>query len=545
MEKQLHYLGKTDSGIFCQALFGSAGAFEKTAGAPPFADWATGDALRKYISGITKEDRKKHSYVLVNALGAGEYFGSNINADFFPWNALTHEGTDYGYKTFEHFAHAFQHHKNKDPSKAFGVPVLSVLNHPMKRVELIVRLDRAKAKEEQADGIITRVDGGEFPDVSMGCKVPYDICSICSQKSKTRFDYCQHMQPPAELRGVYGPNKILPDGRKIYVINTLPKFFDISFVFIGADKTAKVMAKVASKGNQVCLGEVCALPNPSPSEVKEIARGYADRLRAAASGEEKTASACCDDCDSMDKIAEAFGVKAKLGEILKTVPVGRLTKALPSLEAQEPDISKDVLDGLSRKHTVGDITGGAASLGIVLKPHEFQRVVLVRMGEDGLADKLDNDRSVFRDVNSVDESVQPDPSVSSNGVRDALRGMVSSRSGLGQPLQLRVIRISVSKIPLPTRSSIEHPLLDKVSAAYNGYRRNLLTKLSQVENVIQNDPSLRNEMLGTTLSGLFTKTANSSLLSLDSVEYMMGAYITNKNLLLSSASVDAVAEYMA
>lgn len=549
MEKQLHYLGKTESGIFCQALFGSAGAFEKTAGAPPFANWATGEALRKYISGITKEDRKKYSYVLVNALGAGEFFGSNINADYFPWNALTHEGTDYGYKTFEHFAHAFQHHKNKDPTKAFGVPVLSVLNHPMKRVELIVRLDRAKAKEEQADGIITRVDGGEFPDVSMGCKVPYDICSICSQKSKTRFDYCQHMQPPAELRSVYGPNKILPDGRKIYVINTLPKFFDISFVFIGADKTAKVMAKVASKGEQVCLGEVCALPNPTPSEVKEIARGYADRLRAAAQGEEKTASACCTECEDMDKIAEAFGAKqahAKLGEIQKTVPVGRFAKEiLPSLEASEPDIPKDVLDGLSSEHSVSNIAGGAASLGIVLKPHEFQRIILIRMGEHGLADELDNNRSVFRSVGTVDDSVQPDVSVLGDRVRDALREMVPSRSGLGQPLQLRVMRVSMSKIPLPTRSSIAHPLLDKVSAAYNGYRRNLLTKLSQVQNVIHSDPSLRNEILGATLSGLFTKTASSSFLSLDSVTYMMGAYIADKNLLTDSASVNAVAEFMA
>ena len=35
MEKQCLYLGKTEQGVFAQALFGSAGAFEKTAGAPP------------------------------------------------------------------------------------------------------------------------------------------------------------------------------------------------------------------------------------------------------------------------------------------------------------------------------------------------------------------------------------------------------------------------------------------------------------------------------------------------------------------------------
>jgi hypothetical protein len=40
--------------------------------------------------------------------------------------------------------------------------------------------------------------------------------------------------------------RILDDGRRIGVINTYPRFFDISFVFIGADKTAKMMCKLAS-----------------------------------------------------------------------------------------------------------------------------------------------------------------------------------------------------------------------------------------------------------------------------------------------------------
>ena len=40
--------------------------------------------------------------------------------------------------------------------------------------------------------------------------------------------------------------RILDDGRRIGVINTYPRFFDISFVFIGADKTAKVMMKLGS-----------------------------------------------------------------------------------------------------------------------------------------------------------------------------------------------------------------------------------------------------------------------------------------------------------
>src|SRR5690242_4510813 len=124
MEKQVLFLGATDAGVFAQPLFGSAGVFEKTAGAAPFSDWETGEELRKFIRTLTAEDRKKYVYVLVNALGAGEYFGPNINADYFPWEALAHKGDDYGYRTFYN-AHAFQHHANKDPARAFGVPVVS------------------------------------------------------------------------------------------------------------------------------------------------------------------------------------------------------------------------------------------------------------------------------------------------------------------------------------------------------------------------------------------------------------------------------------
>src|SRR6185295_11826397 len=61
----------------------------------------------------------------------------------------------------------------------------------------------------------------------------------------------------------------LPDGRKVAVRNDTPRFFDISFVFIGADKTAKVLAKLASVGNQVCLGDFCTIPRSS-AEVGEV-----------------------------------------------------------------------------------------------------------------------------------------------------------------------------------------------------------------------------------------------------------------------------------
>lgn len=548
MIKQIQFFGQTESGIFCAPLFGSSGVFEKTAGAPPFSDWETGDDIRKFIRGLSADQRKKNAYVLVNALGAGEFFGSNINADYFPWNALAHEGDDYGYKTFLN-AHAFQHHKNKDPTRAFGKPVVSVLNPRMKRVELVIELNREKAIAEGADGVINRIDAGEFPDVSMGCKVPYDVCSICAHQSKTRADYCQHMMPPPELRGIYGPNKILQDGRKIYVLNTFPRFFDISFVFIGADKTAKVMAKLASKGQQVCLGDVCEIPRPSAevaeltSEgVHEIANGYADRLRAAA-GSEKTASV--EDCE-MCKTAEALHKKSaayKLAEIVKEVPSGAFSmKRLPQVERLEPDLPDDILDGMSEM-PLSDMLSGTSGLGVILKPHEFQRSVLTRMGEGHLADRLRYENKVFRPSSSMtDVSMANDMLEKMRDIMPLLAPYIHSRTAFGEPFRIRIMVIKGGAKPLPTPEPIAHPLLDKISAAYNGYRRQVMSKLSQAVSVVESDPKLREMILGENLVNGFMKSASvSRVLSLDSVAYVSGAHLADRSLLIKTANVDAFA----
>ena len=208
--------------------------------------------------------------LLINALGASEYWGQNVNGDIFLWDALIHDcrsfqgkpvtdGTrpfqggrcphpyddfakkvipDYGYWTFLN-AHPFVHHRNKDPSRAFGKVLITCLNHHMKRVELVVEIDRALAAQHDAQHVVDRIDSGEFPDVSMGCRVPYDVCAICGNKSKTRKDYCNCVRH-------LGMGRVLDDGRRVGVINLHPRFFDISFVFIGADKTAKVMQKLGS-----------------------------------------------------------------------------------------------------------------------------------------------------------------------------------------------------------------------------------------------------------------------------------------------------------
>lgn len=192
------------------------------AGDPLVQVFHKGDSLQKFAGGLMPEVEewlrnykpdKENIAVLVSALGASEFWGQNSNGDGFRWGPLSHDCSrhsgqehpvddftgkiipPYGYKTFLD-AGAYAHHKNKDKNRAFGTVAVSVLNRAMRRVELVVIINRKKALEFGAQDVVDRIDGGEFPDVSMGTRVPYDLCYICGNKSKTRNDYCF---PPGTL----------------------------------------------------------------------------------------------------------------------------------------------------------------------------------------------------------------------------------------------------------------------------------------------------------------------------------------------------------
>ena len=97
------------------------GDLEKTASYRP--------DLQTYINGLEKKADK--TYVLVNAMTAGEYFGPNLNGDYFPEAQLNTY-----HKTFEKYAYAYRHHVNKDPEKSTGRVIFSTY-HPDGRMRLI------------------------------------------------------------------------------------------------------------------------------------------------------------------------------------------------------------------------------------------------------------------------------------------------------------------------------------------------------------------------------------------------------------------------
>lgn len=192
---------------------------------------AADSRIESYISQLKPDDSKIYVHIL--AMGAGEYFGANRNADYFP-----EENLKQFHETFSSSpAHIFKHHINKNPEIAMGKVIYSVYNDRMHRVEVIAWVDKNKGFD-----YVERIERGDFPATSMACHTPFDTCSICGNKARSRNEYCSH------LRNELG--KILPDGRKVMAINDGPlKFFDMSFVFKPADITSSVLQKVANAKN--------------------------------------------------------------------------------------------------------------------------------------------------------------------------------------------------------------------------------------------------------------------------------------------------------
>lgn len=192
----------------------------------------------EYLNQLNDIDNN-YAYALILAMGATEWYGPNKRADGWPENpvpgAVEKGQTLFDkYKTFETNARVYEHHINKDPNKALGKVIKAFYNLKMHRVELIVALHKVKAREH-----VARLRDGIFIPWSMGAKVPFDQCSICGNRSSNVSQYCVHMKNM--------PNRILEDGRKVFVWNIDPVFIDISAVISPADKTAyTIMVKAAS-----------------------------------------------------------------------------------------------------------------------------------------------------------------------------------------------------------------------------------------------------------------------------------------------------------
>lgn len=410
MEKLLTFPGRTERGIFNYVIGGG----DQTHLVKTAAEYHP--EIAAYIRNA--EARQGVTQVLLTALGAGEYWGPNVNGDWFGEDDLAYPGEEYGHKTFVSMAKVFKHHINKPNSPHYGKVLVSVYNPKYRRVELIVEIDNVSGKD-----IVDRINAGDLVEWSMGCKVKFDICSICRNKAPTTKHYCSHLK--------YYLGQIDPEtGKHVFAINPKPRFFDISYVLIGADKTAKTLLKVAS-----------GMPSGPAISSALLAEKRAEM--------EKEVPA-----DPGDNAPDS------------ATPL----EAMVELRAREKDIPNETLDSLATKFPVDKILSSMMMLGFVPKPREVQRIIIAQAGKRDVADSLDQAGITFDpEDDSLDNLVNSNVlgKISFNNFDEVLAknlyDMVPQRSGYSPHLTRRMLEMMVS-MPEPQR-----PVrLIKIGSVLNG-----------------------------------------------------------------------------
>jgi len=380
----------------------------------------------------------------------------------------------------------------------------------MRRVEVVVKVDRKRVVDLGASWVLRKLDKGDLLDVSMGTKVPFDLETVSADyeaynRALATYDPKVHKSPAhavllyhkvSPIRGLsitrsdytelgkYSLNKIFPDGRKVMLDNTFPRFFDISAVFIGAEPPAKSMLKLATKcdilgtkcGGQ-CLRGKCAQYQPSGALLHDLEYKEGLRMSKTAADKQKTA------------------LVSKKGTIAKDVGSTFNPKAMGVGAQKADDLPASVLDEMAQKPLEGSLSTSGLS-GIPLKPHELQRIVLIKMDKRDLADGLDEQGKVFAPTDAIAGSSMINHDWFLPSVFRMLRDFLPMRSAL-PPFQRApgtsggVTVIIASKPRTPERGE----LLDKISAAYNGYRKDLLDSfVKEADLTFHQNLQLRNEL---------------------------------------------------
>ena len=353
-------------------------------------------------------------YLHVIAMGAGEYYGCNINGDYFPERDLINR-----HNTFVTNAKVFKEHDNKPYSPDYGHVAFSWYNPKMHRVELILAVDKVKGKE-----FIERQARGEQLEVSMGCKVAYDVCSICGNKAKRRDEYCAHIR--------HDKKKIYPDGKQPYMINYNPTFFDISIVKRRADSIAYVLDKVASvnsgdstisyhKYNEFENLDQSVIPF-APDPERAVFDWEDEPVEKAAGVPEPTLG---------EKIAMIKRINSDAVRVLNK----GIMKSLPALEAEEPDLPPAMLDRIAAKYSIPDILKSFIMSAVPLKPREFTRIIIVNQGLP-----LESYDSVLRGVLRAKATELPAAS-SQNEITSLLEPFLTSRSSFLPAILARIEKL--------------------------------------------------------------------------------------------------------
>jgi len=238
------------------------------------------------------------------------------------------------------------HNCNKDPAKAVGDIFKSFWNPQMHRVELLLGL-----RNELAPDLAQRIEAGEFPAVSMGTRIKYDVCTICGHQAPTRAKYCDHLK--------YGMRQVTPSGLRAGALNPSPKFFDISFVAKPADQTGYMMKKVADEHPYIIrtsaeLGEMLDTHEAKQAHLRKIA--------------------------DIDKVVRGIPVDHKISPLTEqeAVQIQKYQHMIQPAVRSMPEMDDATLKQLAR-FPLKDTIATLSAAGVILTTPEVVKIVVERL----------------------------------------------------------------------------------------------------------------------------------------------------------------------
>lgn len=163
------------------------------------------------------------------AVGAYEATGFNRNGDMFR-DHWCRKNAHY-FQDADRAVH--RHHKNKKTSPKYGNIKYAGYNELMKRIELVVGLDKDKCAD-----ILDEQEKRGHTNWSMASKQAFDICTGCGHKAYSDADRCEHI--PSCI------GELTKEGAMYGMENPDPKWFEISYVFRPADRIGMSLNKLAS-----------------------------------------------------------------------------------------------------------------------------------------------------------------------------------------------------------------------------------------------------------------------------------------------------------
>jgi hypothetical protein len=395
-------------------------------------------ASAEYLMAADIKPEKGHSFIHLITTGAGEYYGANNNADWF--NKSAHEftfpealgrksrmldgGLEKFHNTFTKYGAVYREHFNsKKGAKPLGAVVAEAYNPAMNRGELIVKL----ANDEWADDL-QKLARDEPIFFSMGCGVPFDICSMCGNEAPTRKQYCQHLR--------YNKLGISKEGHQVFAINDQPHFHDISRVVVPADRIAFGLRKVA--GQAMSVDAVYESEDPAAIWIPaSMVSKIGSRIE-----------------------AKKAAILEKLSNIEKRIIVEGTTPDEDdlSLAFGEPPCPGSATEDVEKvdQYPTDEVIGELNNSKALLPPKTFVRIVMGKSGDDvpGLEDLPDALRSIFSELHdSGDVEVISDGSYDKEAsgrypsLSLATKNLASELSLEDEPIRRKVVRIAITGKP--------------------------------------------------------------------------------------------------